>query len=1377
MGKESRTTTVRRSGVFRPSLKQNVWSMLFSLCILAVIPIKSTMLRAASFSGNDAGAFHVPHVTGGRALPLSLSKDEYLTQHNFFPPAHDEERDAVSSQRRDVRRGVDVQLHKHNGASAINPHGDEADVPLEQLMNDLGVGEGDVEHMAPSWHETSHRRSAVDLTMMNAFGFSELDATKSSASLNESVQSPTTKLHPSNLKSREQRVMDLLEQLETLTRQTPVEGEDDQFVDFSFEPESVTANDFSTSSSTESDNDASQLFGGLHSKPTASLFHGTEAGISMTDVTGHNASPAPAEEEQTAGQGDGGKFSRTQLMEPSGATEANESDSPHDVSEVAETPAEAGTDDPTGNNPPSPESDSGNTATQEAFTSTDASEKGADSESNSPDPTAGQSAGDTTPGTGEKGTDSQTVHDGQVHNLTTDSQDILPENHQGVNGAFTEPTAEDTTEAETNTQMPKHEKDGVVRQRDRMDAHSSAESISSKAPADFSDMMFARLREASRGMASVLHIVEHGRLLDDDSLVTIAYHFPFETRESRRIAFIIVALPPGYTARTEGPLCESVDPDMPPLSCEVRLAHLPQISLHEATEDQNVFIQVSSADKNRSLPLGMHHFAVAVHTPRLPIAVNTPANWWFVTFRFTGGHAVTKHFENRVLIAREKCAWGGWRQETPCSATCGEGVEVWSRTLFGGESEEACGGALLKKKCFRASCSVSCQLGPWETIVDCTKSCDADNRRGYQVSIRKVLMDKEGWGVDCKRLYPWNPEAHEGWSEKLGAVVRLSVCDTKFRQACEPELGCRVEKVNTRTLSVSYPWGSCPFPCGGLGKITSIVQVANGIPRWLGEKDFPESFQVPCRADKEPLVKRVPCNTFDCEDCSVYLERVKDTTAFRAWIFFLPSQDANTIKITAPRGINFDLKASSSAADAKSGGNQAPHSRVDGTETKTDLADNQGDVAGQSLHWKATHLLPQARKPTEEEIQASATEGQKTEKGQVAGSQQKSMSKNDAETHGRNQEDIRKLYEGNACSRLPTSFGYISSCGVSPSTKYEGAQEATMHLSGFIAPQVDTAFDRHIYPHLQSENAKHRLKEGSAEENRRPEWMAVPVTLEQAAEMENPGNFYMWLSSTSTPRDPEVFKCHLKTKLAVPVKCRYDYTVVDPKDCADCHLDSPKKIMTLRQFVPAKHGGSCSIPLEQRFKNPVAVYAKCSKGCSHVQHDVNSFPGSTEETSGTKEGTRATKTEAIPLSSRLKSVSRGSLKRILDRAANRQLTEGGTHDATHDPSLVHRIDINKIPDFEDVMKMAAARSDEEIGERHVGLEAKGGSPEHTEEAVGGPSAAGSPTTAIPVRPGEARSGNSETGDVVKDPDGSSRTGSSHEAPVVEEGTEKGETIS
>ncbi|PHJ23296.1 tsp1 domain-containing protein tsp12 related [Cystoisospora suis] len=790
------------------------------------------------------------------------------------------------------------------------------------------------------------------------------------------------------------------------------------------------------------------------------------------------------------------------------------------------------------------------------------------------------------------------------------------------------------------------------------------------AAASFSARVLERLRRSSNGVASVLQVVEHGRLLNELSLVTIAYHFSFHTRESRRIAFIIVALPPGYTAPDQGPLCESVDPEMPPLSCQLRFVSpgKPAKDTSEEAQLKNVFIQVSSADKNRSLPLGMHHFGIAVHTPAHPIAVNVPSNWWFVTFRFTGGHAVTKHFENRLLTARQKCSWSAWRQETPCSATCGEGLEVWTRTLFAGESEDICGGAILKRKCFRAPCSVNCQLGPWQTVVDCTRSCDADNRRGFKISMRKVLMDKTGWGAACRHQYSWNPEAKEGWSEKLEAVIRLEPCEPKFAGSCPADVGCRAERINSRTLSVSYPWGSCPFPCGGLGSITSIVQVANGIPRWIGERDFPESFQAPCRADKEPLVTRTPCNTFDCEDCSVYLENATHGNQSRAWIFFLPTQDANIIKITAPRGVSFSLppppaadESSAPPLTTRSGGAGAAPTEGHKDEPGKDMSVAKG-------------LLPHAEHPTEEDLLIGLA-GRPEKKQQLA-ELTKKLDGDGGEVQQERKKSFQKLFEENACALMPASFGYVSTCSVGQSERYPGAEEATLRLAELIAPRTDDALNQSVYPHLQKTTSSIEAR-GGVKRRRRPEWLAVPITLGQASAMEDPGNFYLWLMSSWSPRDPEVFKCHMKTKLTVPKSCLLEYSAVDPKDCTDCRVDAPRKIMSLRTFVYAKHGGTCSIPIEQQISRPVIVYAACNKACGHIPHGETAMPSAMEKGGFTS----LSEGEKLQTSSRLRNISRTGLKHLLEKV-------GGPH--VSEPSALERggrfsVDLEQVADYEDVV--------------------------------------------------------------------------------------------
>ncbi|KAL8272883.1 hypothetical protein Esti_003192 [Eimeria stiedai] len=111
------------------------------------------------------------------------------------------------------------------------------------------------------------------------------------------------------------------------------------------------------------------------------------------------------------------------------------------------------------------------------------------------------------------------------------------------------------------------------------------------------------------------------------------------------------------------------------------------------------------------------------------------------------------------------------------------------------------------------------------------------------------------------------------------------------------------KELSAWTLPASFPLGVCPFPRGGSGKITSIVQVANVIPRWVGEKAFAGTFQIPCKADKEPLVITRSCNTQACEDCSVFLEKPGFGRATRAWIFFLPALEGDPLEVAAPKGM------------------------------------------------------------------------------------------------------------------------------------------------------------------------------------------------------------------------------------------------------------------------------------------------------------------------------------------------------------------------------------------------------------------------------------------------------------------------------------------
>ncbi|KAL8447483.1 hypothetical protein Emed_004366 [Eimeria media] len=685
--------------------------------------------------------------------------------------------------------------------------------------------------------------------------------------------------------------------------------------------------------------------------------------------------------------------------------------------------------------------------------------------------------------------------------------------------------------------------------------------------------------------------------------VDFEYSFPVETSESRDISFVVVALPRGYTiegsARDSG-ACRSTDPQMPPLKCSLKTLN--------KNRKKITFVVLTSADPSRNLPLGKHSFKISANLPPTAAERDDPWNWWFATFRFTGGHAVTKHFEDTRLIARRQCVWSAWRQESPCSSTCGGGFEIWTRTLFAGPGEAQCGGNMLKRKCQTEACSLSCHLQDWQTVTDCTRRCGAKDGEAFRVRIRKVLVRSEGWGHSCSKLYPWNDAVKAGWSEKLQAVVSLEPCENKFEQDCPAVMGCRVEELNARTLPESFPWGVCPFPCGGFGKITSIVQVANGIPRWVGEKAFPGTFQIPCKADKEPIVITRSCNTQACEDCSVFLEKPEFGKATRAWIFFLPTLEGDHLEVAAPKGMTIISE------------NPSPR---------------QLRILRSGKISRLSQVLPLPG--------SASTSAQST-----------------------STDDGRARDALGSCLHMANSFGGVKRCQVGKSQHYEGLQSARMQLKSVIEPSGTKA---HGMRTLQD-----------SQRSPRPHWLALPIVLGQQSEMEDSKSFYVWLTSSAMPRAPERFRCRLKTELVLPQSCTLSYTPKNVDDCKNCSSQEGQLIEAYRQFVPAKHGGSCEVPAHLRDREATLISAPCHLSCSLMPHRVGRH-GKRSQPSGS----------AVPRRHRLSTVShitRARLKKMIQRKvgfnksandANRIDTDAVTQDTTKSDGTAHNGGGSKSP--------------------------------------------------------------------------------------------------
>ena len=113
----------------------------------------------------------------------------------------------------------------------------------------------------------------------------------------------------------------------------------------------------------------------------------------------------------------------------------------------------------------------------------------------------------------------------------------------------------------------------------------------------------------------------------------------------------------------QSPLYESADPAKPPLKC---ISRAPSVF-----NRKGIFVVVSCADPSLSLPLGKHFFKVAAKR-HLGNMGSISRSQWFAAFRFTGGLAVTKHFEGKRLLERRRCIWSRWGNEALCSSACGK---------------------------------------------------------------------------------------------------------------------------------------------------------------------------------------------------------------------------------------------------------------------------------------------------------------------------------------------------------------------------------------------------------------------------------------------------------------------------------------------------------------------------------------------------------------------------------------------------------------------------------------------------------------------------------------------------------------------------------
>ncbi|OII70981.1 TSP1 domain-containing protein TSP12 precursor [Cryptosporidium ubiquitum] len=678
----------------------------------------------------------------------------------------------------------------------------------------------------------------------------------------------------------------------------------------------------------------------------------------------------------------------------------------------------------------------------------------------------------------------------------------------------------------------------------------------------------------------VFQIEENDRFVDSDIDIFATLTLPFSTFEGHKIDYFIISTPPSYTLPKAGKLCKCVK-HLEEISPEIMKPVPISIKCTTVSANGSIYFVIQNKDESALPAPGYYRFQLKVRTPVETRKVqNDPKNfWWLSKIRFSSGHYITKVHENTRLLLKAECQWSPWRRETGCSSTCDSGVEMWRRTLLSGKNEELCGGAYQKRECGDTPCNVSCQLGPWEELVPCTVSCNASKNGGKRIEYRKILLTNSGNGPDCEKLYPWDKEKQMGWNESLGMVIKYSECPLEMRQDCKKEFGCRVERENLRTIASEYPWGFCPFPCGGFGNITSIVQVANGIPRWIGEKLYPKTFEYPCISNKKPIVEYKPCNKNPCGDCMVYLEDSELNKTTNIWVFFHLFQEADEIRFVLPDGFTF----------LKSNDNELIHNIAHDKNLKFDNNTKIITSINKAIKVNQTNYIDIIKQSFNRIIF-----------GDVSPSTDTSGSKNDENNNSNNNNINNNINNNNnthnitKCQVTAASFGSIKTCQLinhhsKSNYMIENYKEALVILDSTVQPT------RSIF----SEQSK----------NEKPNWLFMPLKIGNAEGLVLPNGrlnneqFRLYARGSNSLKEPEELVCNLQTKVLLPQPCRVDLLPKNGKDCIKCSKTNVFIIEAYRQFTSPKNGGACTVPSELRVDETI-INVECINACPNGRRYV-----------------------------------------------------------------------------------------------------------------------------------------------------------------------------
>ena len=101
-----------------------------------------------------------------------------------------------------------------------------------------------------------------------------------------------------------------------------------------------------------------------------------------------------------------------------------------------------------------------------------------------------------------------------------------------------------------------------------------------------------------------------------------------------------------------------------------------------------------------------------------------------------------------MFLCPEDCEFGDWREDEPCSLSCGGGVRVVSREILQDRRAHGrpCTGNLeVMVECNTQPCDEDCQWSDWEEDTLCSEECGG----GFQNLSRYIARNNTGQGLPC----------------------------------------------------------------------------------------------------------------------------------------------------------------------------------------------------------------------------------------------------------------------------------------------------------------------------------------------------------------------------------------------------------------------------------------------------------------------------------------------------------------------------------------------------------------------------------------------------------------------------------------------------